>query len=361
MRRLTLCFKVLFFIQLMFAKDLQAYIKNPFDEITLEGDFLYWSVEGDGYDYLFTKTTTGLANQGSSPIVSKFTSKIHTLKGDPGPGFRVGVRASTCEEDLDVFLSYTHFNTKEEEHVDIPTGLNLNLFEGSATTLVRTFGTFLAATPAGRIVEVKGKLNLNFNRTDLEFGKTYQSDCTPFQWRPFVLFTYGSLSEHLKSTRDFVGGSAQNFTKETVKLENKFRGGGAGAGAEVGIKAFENFEFLAKGSASYLYGKANVDQRITLLVDPLPGALAPLNAGKIKESGLEGRWLFDLSLGILWKYYFWDCFPISLSASWESTFLPLARDYFYSSNANSEAAFGSIKKNSTLILQGLTAEIAIDF
>jgi len=313
-------------------------------------DFLYWTAQENGLDYLFK---TSLVAFGS------LTSPVHGDVDSPhfewDPGFRIGLGWNMGHDAWDLYFDWTRFHTnaKEKSHAD-----NKVLYANFADTLA-------AINP---FEKASAHTHVNVDWLDLELGKAFYAT-RYLTLRPHVGLRNAWVDQDFrfryKNQITPLGLSAG--VKDKVRVKNDFWGLGIRTGLDTQWELGAGFSILGDFALALLYGDFDLHRRFKgpAIVTAGGGTfIVPLESHQDKDLNLA-RFIADFDLGVQWDYMFaHDRFHVSLSAAWEQhMFFGQNQIFnFYDTPSSSSTAHGKlVSSNGDLTLQGLTISARFDF
>lgn len=318
------------------------YDQNWCEMASFELAYLNWRVSGDEFDYAYDIREAD----------DVYRKRFHNVSGEYDPGFRVGLGLNLPCICWDSYLAWTHFDTKNtsRHHVNFRGGLNQSV-------AIPFFRLTEADLSSGDRVYTYGKVNLNTDWVDLEFGKWL--DCTDcLLVRPHVGFRAADICEKFHTELDAfsVQASQTNATYQT-RIHNEFKGVGVRAGLDANLHLCDGWSVTGRTAASLVWGYTKVRNIFRVREG---GQETTFATSKETDHYRHLRAFTDLSLGIRYSTCY-CCYPLHIEAAWEHHYL-FGQHRFFASDTIQESLNGyNFKKDGDVALQGLTLSASLDF
>ncbi|MBI2743774.1 MAG: hypothetical protein HYX48_07660 [Chlamydiales bacterium] len=286
-------------------------------------DALYWHTS-ETIDWSFT----------IAPNHNFERTTYKTISFGWDPGFRVGLGYNMHHDQWDTQIAYTWFQTQARDHVK---GAVTSAFLAARLSLLEPFKT-------GKV-----RFDVHYNMFDWDLGRSFLVSRF-LSLRPFIGVKGGWISQkiHMKwTTPNFLGLGTLYFADENVK--NNFRGGGPKGGVNgkwiLGSVNRHAFSIISNFSAAYMWGRWTLrDEFVDVLLTQTSIPMKARNFGAL---------MFQALMGFGWEFNFdknRSHFALKLGYEIE--------DWMSQFQVFSDA---SGTQNSDLVLQGLTADLRLDF
>ncbi len=273
------------------------------------------------------------------PSGTSETVTFKTVSFDWAPGFRVGVGYNMEHDQWDTQLYYTWFDAHTTDHIDRGSGNIVSQFLGP---LIADVGDFQSAQMSWK---------LHFNMFDWDVGRNFLVS-HELLFRPFIGVKWGWIHQTIHTRWQ---NPSFNFLVTTIplsareNLKNHFFGGGPSGGLNtkwvLGNIRCHTFSFFGDFGAAYMWGNWKIrDKFIDSLLTTVTTSVGNRTFGSLMVKALMGiGWDFDVScqqshFGMKLGYEIED---------WFNQYQIL--DHETGTHMND------------LILQGLTADLRLDF
>jgi hypothetical protein len=325
------------------------------NSLFIETAFLYWVAKQEGNDYATTGnaiTVPGTAdpNTGLTPELLTSSGQVYAPNTNIEPGFKVGLGINLEHGQWDLFSEYTYLFSKGDGSVS-SSNLNagiLPLFSYTPNNSILLTTTSANSTTATNFVSsANSSWSLHFNTVSLELRRLWEPFCY-LSLRPHFGFQGTWQEQHFNANYDI-----SSFTTFLPAGNNQvqFKQNSWGVGARFGLDGVWKFsrhfglfidsafaalwgQFTARGRSydtNTAAGYSNVlisDQRLNIYtVIPVIEALI----------GLQADWSFS------------DTYLLIAQAGWEE-------QVWFFQNQHS-----TLLSDSSLVLQGFTAKLQVDF
>jgi len=290
--------------------------------VALFADFLYWHTS-ETVDWAFTLSTVG----------NSTNTSYKTFSFDWAPGFRVGLGYNMEHDQWDTRASYTWFQSKA---IALTSGSVTPAFLSARLSLLEPFA------------RGKASLNLHYNMFDWDLGRQFLVS-EHLLIRPAIGLRGGWISQSIQS----YWSKPSLFDLFTVtareRIKHRFKGGGpkGGISGKWGFGDFRKsaFSLIGEFEAGYLWGHWSIRDKFTDLFN------TEINI--FTDDRNFGSFVLHTFAGLGWDVNFnCDRSHFSFKVGYE------LEDWFNQFQIFSDTS-GS--QNNNLVLQGLTANLRLDF
>ena len=295
-------------------------------------DALYFRPDGEELNFLYTRTESAV---GGDTVIS---NENHTIDPDWSPGVRVGMETGFGCPDLNIFATWTWYETNGNKRVDLALGDDDSLIVQS---------DFLTTEDVMSTAQVTADFYFMFNRLDLGISKPC-CICENVNFKPFGAFTYLHVNQNLAIDALF-----ENATQESHnKIE--FCGYGATIGSELDWNFACNLSLYGLSSVTGVWGEYSTEQNF---ISSDVGVTEETRS-RMQFGEWRGRLLTRLQLGLKACTTLCGCYNVYGVVGWEYLHMFNQTDWMVKvsheiDNVNKPAA--------DLALQGLFVKFAFTF
>ena len=338
-------------------------------------DFLYWQAQVDNLEFgIFQDITVDTA-----ALEFDASQRSLRLTNSWDPGFRVSLGYHGDQNPWDISLTYTYMHNTARGSKNITgeeTGANGNLLYRK---LLRP--GWVPAFLGDSAITAKARYTLNYNIVDLPLGRNFFISRT-LAIHPFFGLRGAFLNQDYTAHYTAVfsmhqfNGTLVDFPPVPTRFgaENTYNAVGLRGGTDLLWHWANNWALLGKASASVLYGKFHIKEKVigrALTSDGIGApAILPLTQTD-NESYWRTRANMEAYVGLQWEMFFWNKRHIALNLGYEiahwfqqNEWNDLVSDSVVAGGGMNEGIQGSVDKiarGGDLGLQGLTFNLAFDY
>lgn len=320
------------------------------DNLSFNAAWLYWKPSGDELDYAVV-TESFFPDQGTDSA----REERHCVHGDWNSGFRLGVAATFPCRGWGANLQWSHWDNSSHSTTD---AFGIASETSDVSVAIPFFFYGEAELEDGQEAHFRGKLKVNYNVVDLEFGRWCSCDCG-VMFRPHVGFRFADIKETFNDRLILTGGAdLRGYEFLEYHHKNDFKGAGIRAGFDTDLKLCDGWSVIGKGAASAVWG--NTKNRHTFFLGATDLETDFIKHGK--DNCRFVRYFADFYLGLQWRTCACGCYPLTFDFAWEFNYL-FGQHRPWSDNQwdADEDANTSFKKRGDIAFQGFTLNVAFDF
>lgn len=341
----------------------------------VSGDFLYWYARETHLPYAIE--SHGMRGIGQLPfdVTTDLPVKVHNLKTNWKPGFRIGAGFYSSCDGWDFTAYWTSFKNKRKDSTSVPADFN---FEGDPrmpgdgqNALVTPWvDTAINSGVVFSFDDVRAKWTLHFNQLDVEVGRKYWlSRC--FTMRPYAgvrggwIKTVFDVFAKRNAVKDIGGGIILANPSFDDRFVTKSWGAGLLVGFEPTWYLTRCFALFGNLDGSLIWGKLKSKK-----TENYNTSLFGLLENKWNNASTNMTAILDLALGIRFEDT-WCCdrFRTALDLGWEHHIWFNADLHTQTTSSFNNSSGGAVligfaninEVRSDLVFGGFVARLRIDF
>lgn len=322
------------------------------DNLQFNAAWLYWKLSGDELDYAVVRETF-FPTDNDTDVARE---DRHCINGNWNSGFRIGLAANFPCRGWGADVQWTHWDNSTHSTTEA-FGVTSETTDVSVALPFFFFGS--TDLESGQEAHFRGKVKLNYNVVDVEFGRWCCCGDGAVMFRPHVGFRFADIKERFNDRLILTDGATiDGYSFLEYHHKDDFKGAGLRAGFNTDLRVCDGWSIIGKGAASAVWG--NGKNKHTYFLGNSDVETTFTKHGR--DNCRHVRYFADLYLGLQWRTCACGCYPLTVDFAWEFNYLFKAHRPWNDNEFNDdEDASTSFKKCGDLALQGFTLNVAFDF